>query len=292
MSRLFCFGLGYTASFLARELQSEGWHIAGTARTPDAAAELAAGGYEAFVFDSAGPAISAPVIGPALAGASHVLVSTPPDADGDPILRHFSRQLAAAPAPRWIGYLSTIGVYGDHQGGWVDETTPPDRSSARAQRRIAAEDAWLALGERTGVKTVVFRLAGIYGPGRSALDKLRAGTAQRIIKPGQVFNRIHVDDIARALKASMAGRGTYSVYNVADNEPAPPQDVVNFAAQLLQMLPPPEIDFEAANLSPMSAAFYGENRRARNVRLRNDLSLDLKFPSYREGLRAILTASV
>jgi nucleoside-diphosphate-sugar epimerase len=286
--RLFCFGLGYSAAALARDLKREGWSIAGTARAPDKAEELARLGYETFVFDGSPPS---PALVRGLEQATHVLLSIPPEADGDPVLRHCSEVLAAAPTLEWIGYLSTIGVYGDHKGGWVDETTPPDPASPRAARRIEAEEAWLSHGRRTGVRTVVFRLAGIYGPGRSAIDKLRDGTAQRIIKPGQVFNRIHVDDIAGALKASIAGRGKFDVYNVADDEPAPPQDVVSYAADLLQMPPPPEIPFAAAKLSPMAASFYGENRRASNERLHRDLGLELKFPSYREGLRSILAGS-
>jgi len=285
MSHLFCFGLGYTARCLARRLVDAGWRASGTARTLEGANALAAEGFNAFVFDGSAPG---PGVGEAIATATHVLVSAPPDAQGDPSLRHHAGDLAQAASLTWIGYLSTIGVYGDHGGGWVDETTAPDPSSERSRRRIDAEQAWLALGARKGVRTQIFRLAGIYGPGRSALDRLRQGTAQRIVKPGQVFNRIHVADIVEVLRAAIGGRGTHEIYNVTDDEPAPPQDVIAFAAQLLQMPPPPALAYEEAKLSPMAASFYAQNKRVHNERLRHDLAVDLKFPNYRQGLQAIL----
>jgi nucleoside-diphosphate-sugar epimerase len=285
MSRLLCFGLGYSARFLAQQLRAEGWHVGGTGQTPESAKTIAANGFDACVFDGLAPSPEAAV---AAAQATHILVSAPPEADGDPVLRRHIEDLANASSLAWVGYLSTVGVYGDHKGGWVDETTPVDPTAPRACRRIAAEQAWLAFGERTGVRVDVFRLAGIYGPGRSAIERVRDGSAQRIIKPGQVFNRIHVADIAGSLRASIAGHGTHRVYNVTDDEPAPPQDVIAYAAQLLHMPPPPEIAFAEAKLSPAAASFYGENRRVSNARLRKDLGVGLKFPSYREGLRAIV----
>jgi nucleoside-diphosphate-sugar epimerase len=288
MSRLLCFGLGYSASFLAQQLRAEGWHVSGTARTPESAEAVAANRFDVCVFDGSAPS---PEAAAAVAQATHILVSVPPDADGDPVLRHHIDDLAKASSLAWVGYLSTVGVYGDHKGGWVDETTPPDPTAPRAARRIGAEQAWLVFGERTGIRVDVFRLAGIYGPGRSAIERVREGTAQRIIKPGQVFNRIHVEDIAGSLRASIAGQGTHRVYNVTDDAPAPPQDVIAYAAQLLHMPPPPEIAFAEAKLSPAAASFYGENRRVSNARLRDDLGVALKFPSYREGLRAIVKIS-
>jgi nucleoside-diphosphate-sugar epimerase len=285
MTQLLCFGLGYSARALARRVAREGWRVSGTARTREAADALAAQGYEASVFDGTAPGLG---IGEALATATHVLVSAPPDASGDPVLRHYAQSLARAPSLQWIGYLSTIGVYGNRDGAWIDEETPPDPTSERSKRRLDAEAAWLATGDSAGIRTEIFRLSGIYGPGRSAFDRLRAGTAQRIVKPGQVFNRIHVEDIATALQASIAGAGEFRVYNVTDDEPAPPEDVIAYAATLLHMPPPPEIAFAEAQLSPMAASFYGENKRVRNARLRDGLGVDLKFPSYREGLRAIL----
>jgi nucleoside-diphosphate-sugar epimerase len=287
MTHLFCFGLGYSARALARRLQGEGWRVGGTARTRAGADALTAEGFDACVFDGLSPG---PGVVEAAAKATHVLVSVPPDAEGDPVLRHHIEDLASASALAWVGYLSTIGVYCDRHGAWVDETTPLNPTSERGRRRVEAEEAWLALGKRAGARVAIFRLAGIYGPGRSAFQRLRAGTAQRIIKPGQVFNRIHVEDIAAALSASINGSGTFQVCNVTDDEPAPPQDVIAFAAGLLQMPPPPEIAFEDAHLSPMAASFYGENKRVSNARLRTDLAVALKFPSYREGLRAILAA--
>ena len=220
-----------------------------------------------------------------------MLVSVPPDAGGDPAIVHHARDIEASPSIQWIGYLSTIGVYGDHGGAWIDETTPATPTHDRSRWRLAAEEAWRALGARSGKRCQVFRLPGIYGPGRSAIERVREGSARRIVKPGQVFNRIHVDDIAGALSAAMAGRGAHDVYNVTDDEPAPPQDVIAYAAALLHMPPPPEIAFEDAKLSPMVISFYAENKRVGNARLRDELGVKLKFPSYREGLQAILAQS-
>jgi nucleoside-diphosphate-sugar epimerase len=285
MSHLFGFGLGYSALCLARKLAAEGWRISGTARTPDGANAIAAQGFGAFVFDGSKPGTG---VGAALQEATHVLVSAPPGEDGDPVLNQHSTDLAQAPSLQWIGYLSTVGVYGDHQGDWVDETTPTNPVSERSHRRVGAEEAWLAFGADAGPRVQIFRLAGIYGPGRSAIDRLRAETAQRIIKAGQVFNRIHVEDIAEIVHASLSGRGTHAVYNVADDEPAPPQDVIAYAAELLQMPPPPAIPIEDARLSVMAKSFYVENKRISNARAHRDLGIDLKYPNYRLGLQAIL----
>jgi nucleoside-diphosphate-sugar epimerase len=285
MSCLFCFGLGYSAQALGRQLIAQGWRVGGTARTGDSAKALAAAGFEAVVFDGHAPR---PEASDALKHATHVLLSIPPDADGDPALRHHARDIEASPSVQWIGYLSTVGVYGDHGGAWIDETTPATPKQERSRWRLAAEDKWLALGQRSGKRAQVFRLPGIYGPGRSAIERVREGTAQRIVKPGQVFNRVHVDDIAAALAAAIAGRGAHDIYNVTDDEPAPPQDVIAYAAELLHMPAPPEIAFKDAKLSPMAASFYAENKRVSNARMRDELGVTLKFPSYREGLQAIL----
>jgi nucleoside-diphosphate-sugar epimerase len=285
MSRLFCFGLGYSAQRIAQRLAARGWSVAGTARTTAGVQNIAAQGYGAFLFDGSKPGAG---VAEELARATHVIVSAPPDADGDPVLRHHAGDLARAPALVWMGYLSTVGVYGDSQGAWIDETMPAVATSVRGRRRIAAEQAWLTLGARRATRTQVFRLAGIYGPGRSAIDRLREGNAHRVVKPGQVFNRIHVDDIAAAVIAGIDGRGAEQIYNVTDDEPAPPQDVITFAAQLLHMPPPPEVPFQEAQLSPMAASFYADNKRIRNERLRQELGVALQFPTYREGLRAIL----
>jgi nucleoside-diphosphate-sugar epimerase len=288
MTHLFCFGLGYSAQRVAKALADDGWRVTGTARTQEGADAIARAGYGAFVLDGTAPNSG---VAAALADATHILVSAPPDADGDPVLRHHAGDIVRARSLRWIGYLSTIGVYGDAGGAWIDETAPTDGTSTRARRRVEAEQAWLALDVDPGVRKQIFRLAGIYGPGRSAIEKLREGTAHRIVKPGQVFNRIHVDDIATSVLAGIGGRGNEQIYNVTDDEPAPPQDVVAYAAELLGVAAPPEIAFEQAKLSPMAASFYADNKRVRNARLRQDLGVALKFPTYREGLRAILDAT-
>jgi len=284
MTHLFCFGLGYSALRLARITSAQGWTVSGTARTTKGAERIAAEGFYPFVFDGQTPE---PGIGDALASTTHVLISAPPGEDGDPVLRRHAGDLQAASSLAWIGYLSTVGVYGDHQGDWVDETSEIRPTSQRSQRRLAAEDAWRAFGSQTGRRVQIFRLSGIYGPGRSAIDRLQEGTARRIVKPGQVFNRIHVADIATTLSAAIAGKGSQQIYNVTDDEPAPPQDVIAFAAELLQTTPPPEVAFKNAELSPMAASFYADNKRVSNARLREDLGVHLNFPSYREGLAAI-----
>jgi nucleoside-diphosphate-sugar epimerase len=288
MSRLFCFGLGYSAQALGRQLIARGWRVGGTARTGDSAKALAVAGFEAVVFDGHAPS---PEVSDALEPATHVLLSIPPDAGGDPALLHHARDIEASPSVQWIGYLSTVGVYGDYGGAWIDETTPATPAQARSRWRLAAETAWLALRQRSGKRVQVFRLPGIYGPGRSAIERVREGKAQRVVKPGQVFNRVHVDDIAGALAAAIAGHGANDIYNVTDDEPAPPQDVIAYAAGLLHMPAPPEIAFEDAKLSPMAASFYAENKRVSNARMCNELGVTLKFPSYREGLLAILAQS-
>ena len=279
--RLFCFGLGYTALALARALEAEGWRIAGTTRSPERQAELAARGIEAHLFERGRPLADA---GAALAGSSHVLVSIAPDEAGEPVLGHHRADLEGMPDLAWAGYLSTTGVYGDRDGEWVDEADPVDPSQPRTRRRVAAEGAWLA----SGLPVHIFRLAGIYGPGRSALDAVRNGTARRIVKPGQVFGRIHVDDIVQVLRASIDRPHPCAIYNLADDEPCPPQDVVAFACELLGVEPPPEVTFEEADLSPMARSFYLDSRRVGNERIRRELGVHLRHPTYREGLRAIL----
>jgi nucleoside-diphosphate-sugar epimerase len=287
MSRLFCFGLGYTARALARPLMEAGWLVAGTARTQDGAASLRREGFKAFVFD--GDTVDSG-IADALALATHVVTSAPPDERGDPVLRVYGSALSSAASLAWAGYLSTVGVYGNTFGGWVDEASDVSGDFDRTRWRIEAERDWLARLTGPGRQAQIFRLAGIYGPGRSAFDSLRSGRAQRIVKPGQVFNRIHVDDIARVLAAAMSGRGVHDVYNVADDEPAPPQDVITYAAELIGVPPPPEIVFADATLSPMARSFYESNRRVSNARLKGDLGVALRYPNYREGLRGILAA--
>lgn len=285
---LFCFGLGYTAGVLARRLRNRGAAISGTARSEDGAARLRQRGYAGHVFDGKTRHDS---IADALQTATHVLLSVPPGANGDPAFRAYAEEITRSPSVRWIGYLSTVGVYGDASGAWVDETTPAVPGSERGKRRLNAEHDWQALGEASGKSVFVFRLPGIYGPGRSAIDDCVAGTARSIIKPGQVFNRIHVDDIATALEASFAltGTGTSAerIFNVTDDEPGPPQDVVNFAADLLSLPRPPSYDFATANLTDMARSFYSENKRVSNARMKAMLGVTLAYPTFRDGLRAI-----
>jgi dTDP-4-dehydrorhamnose reductase len=284
---LFAFGLGYTALALARGYRSEFSRIGGTVREPDQAEALAAEGFEIRRLTDEG---GDPRIVADIDDADALLVSVPPGEGGDPVLARFADPIASAPRLAWIGYLSTIGVYGDRDGGWVDETTPPAPGNARSRSRLAAERAWLQLGIETGKAVQVFRLAGIYGPGRNALRQLRDGSARRIVKPGQVFNRIHVEDIAAVLRASIARPRPGAVYNVADDEPAAPQDVVACAARLAGVEPPPERPFERATLSPMAASFYAENKRVSNRLIKEDLGIRLRYPTYREGLVALRQA--
>jgi nucleoside-diphosphate-sugar epimerase len=273
---LLSIGHGYSAQALARAL-GPGWRIIATTRSAENADALRAEGVAPLVWPGSD-------LGPALAEATHLLSSVPPGQGGDPVIADLGAQLRGARHLDWVGYLSTTGVYGDHKGGWVDETAPLTPATARGRARVAAEADWAALG----LPLHIFRLAGIYGPGRSPLDKVRDGTARRIVKPGQVFSRIHVDDIAQVLAASMAHPDPGAVYNVADDEPAPPQDVIAFAARMLSLPVPPEVPFEAADLGPMAASFYAESKRVRNDRIKTDLGVQLRHPDYRAGLAALL----
>ncbi|GLK81837.1 SDR family oxidoreductase [Methylopila turkensis] len=288
MRRLAVFGCGYTARrFVA--LHGAGFDAVDvTTRSPEGVARLGAEGLKAHLFDG-GPA--APALGAAVKAATHVLVSAPPDAEGDPTLRGAGEALQAADGLAWIGYLSTIGVYADADGGWVDETTEPEPDSDRGARRIAVERDWLAFGAARGVPVQIFRLAGIYGPGRNQIENLRAGTAKRLVKPGQVFNRIHVDDIAAALAAGIARPDAGPIVNVTDDEPAPPQDVVAYAAGLLGIAPPPETPFETADITPMARSFYSSNKRVANRVLREQLGVRLAYPTYREGMAALASGA-
>ncbi len=285
--RLFCFGLGYSALTLARRLMAEGWSVAGTTRSEDKRVRLAADGIEVHLFDRDRP-LDDP--GTALAGASHLLSSVPPDGTGDPVLDLHRSDIAAVETLGWLGYLSTTGVYGDRGGDRVDEDSDLTPTGERGRRRVAAEEAWLDLWERDGLPVHLFRLAGIYGPGRSALDGVRDGTARRIDKPGQLFSRIHVDDIASVLEASIARPRPGAAYNLCDDEAAPPQEVVAYACELLGREPPPLVPFEEAELSDMARSFYRDNKRVSNARIKAELGVTLEYPTYREGLRAILAA--
>ena len=280
--RLFCFGFGYSAEALAHSLSGRILALSGTRTSLSGSEPLLKPRLAAFQGDTASEDVRA-----LLPGTTHMLVSIPPDLEGDAVLRLLREEIAALPDLGWIGYLSTVGVYGDWQGQWVDETSPTRPKSERSLRRVQAERAWLDLGRETGKRVQVFRLSGIYGPGRSVIDNLKAGTARRIVKPGQVFNRIHVDDIAQVLAAAIDAPSTHGIYNVSDDEPAPPEDVVAYAAELLGLPPPPPIAFETAGLDGMAASFWSECKRVSNARAKADLGLELLYPTYREGLKAL-----
>ncbi|NKD88412.1 SDR family oxidoreductase [Haematospirillum sp. 15-248] len=289
MPTLLCSGFGFCAAALASRLLEEGWTVRGTTRHPEKAGALRAAGIETWIFDG-----QSPMPAEALDGVTHILVSAAPkEHDGkiiDPVLdchREQLRQAAEAGTLRWVGYLSSTGVYGDHQGAVVTEDTPVSGNgsgSTPSTARIEAEQQWL----EQGGPIHIFRLSGIYGPGRSALDSVRSGRAQRIVKPGHVFCRIHVDDIATVLRTSALRPNPGRIYNVADDEPAPYADVVTWACTLLGVTPPPEIPWEQAQLSPMSAGFYNACRRVDNTRIKEELGITLAFPTYRDGLRSIL----
>jgi nucleoside-diphosphate-sugar epimerase len=285
MSRLFAFGLGFSAQVLAERLARQGWEIAGTARDEAKITQLNDRGYGAarFAGEPENPEFLAQ-----LKGATHLLHSIPPGPEGDPVLTHYRDDIAQLSSLEWIGYLSTVGVYGNQQGNWVDEETAPKPNSARTEARVLAEKTWLDFGEEIGVPVQVFRLAGIYGPGRSVFDKLAAGTARRINKNGQVFSRIHVADIASVLEASIARPRPGAIYNVADDEPAAPGDVVAHAAEMIGVPPPPEVDFADADLTPMARSFYEGSRRIGNALIKSELGVALRYPTYREGLASLI----
>ena len=292
MPTLFCFGLGYSAQHYIAEFGARFDRIAGTVRTREKAAAVASAGIgghkaETFVFD--GEAL--PEVGAALMDAAAVLVSVPPHEDGDPVLAQFADTIAGAPQLQVIVYLSTVGVYGDHGGAWVDETTPAAPVSDRSRERLVAEQEWAALGARAGKAVAVLRLSGIYGPGQNALVQVARRTAKRIDKPGQVFNRIHVADIALAIDAAFARRAN-GAFNVTDDEPTPQGTPIAFAAELLGVAPPPEIPFAGAakSMSPMALSFYGESKRVRNDKLKRELGVALRYPTYREGLRTLFAS--
>jgi len=288
MSTLLCFGLGYAADHYVGRYGDGFQRIIGTVRGAERAAVLnarLAGRFKALVFDGS---VATPEVGGAIAEAAYILVSIPPAENGDPVLAAFGDVLANAQHLRSIVYLSTVGVYGDHGGAWVDEDTPPKATSARGCARLAAERGWQQLGPRRGIPVAVLRLAGIYGPGRNALTQIARGNARRIVKPGQVFNRIHVDDIAQTIDAAFSRRAS-GIFNVADNEPSPPGDPLVFAAQLLGRELPPEISFEEAapTMTPMALSFWQECRRVKNDKLKHALGVTLAYPTYREGLEAM-----
>lgn len=283
--RLCIVGFGYSARAVAAALPPCA-RLMVTARSGAKVATLRAEGFEAFCFDGKS---AEPAFAEALLDATHILMSAPPDEVGDPLLSVARDALSRAPDLRRIAYLSTVGVYGDHDGAWVDENSALRPTSLRSRQRVAAEEVWRGFADGKGIDLGLFRLSGIYGPGRSAVENLTAGTARRIIKPGQVFNRIHVADIGAAVAAGLTAPGKLDVFNLTDDEPAPPQDVVAYAARIMGVPMPPEIPFEQAPLSPMGRSFYGENKRVSNARIKAALGYCFRYPTYREGLQAILS---
>ncbi len=290
--KLLCFGFGATARALvgdlAEDVKPAGWEVVGTCRDrAEIEDQNVLEGVTVHEFNR-----QRPLTGDVFAGVTHILSSVPPDEDGDPVLGVHGQELAAMAGLYWVGYLSTTGVYGDCGGGWVDEESPLNPSGERGRRRAAAESGWRALGKDSRLPVHIFRLAGIYGPGRSALDTVRSGQAKKVIKPGQLFSRIHRADLVRVLRASMDrprldDAELAAVYNVCDDEPAPPQDVTDFACSLLGVEPPPPVPFEEAELSEMARSFYADNKRVRNERIKKELGVTLEFPDYRSGLEAI-----
>ncbi|WEJ58560.1 SDR family oxidoreductase [Devosia sp. FJ2-5-3] len=283
--KVLFFGLGFSSQASARaiRIRDEYASIMGTVRTAERENALEATGLAAIVFDGTRPS---PDVSVALADTTHVVVSIAPDADGDVVLRHHRADLDAAKDLEWICYYSTVGVYGDFDGAWIDESAPLVPRNMRSDLRVLAEQEWRDYAAQRGVKLCILRLAGIYGPGRSSFDKLRDGTARRIIKPGQVFNRIHVEDIAR-VTALAAERRLEGIFNMADDEPTPPQDVFEHAAGMMGVPVPPDMPFESAEMSPMQKSFYRDNKRVSNKAIKTALGIEMLYPSYREGLAAI-----
>lgn len=280
--RLLIFGYGFSSRAIARALPG-GWDVRATTRNPAKIGPMARDGVTPLLFP--GSAMARHV-----EWASHVLLSAGPQNGRDPVLATLRNTFAGARHLEWVGYLSTTGVYGDHGGGWVTEGTPLKASTKRGQARIDAEGEWMALWKDHGLPVHLFRLAGIYGPGRGPFAKVRSGTARRIIKQGQVFSRTHVEDIAQTVLASIARPNPGAAYNVCDDDPAPPQDVIAHAAELLGLPVPPAIPFETAEMSPMARSFYAESKRVDNARIKSELGVQLRYPDYRTGLAALLSA--
>lgn len=286
--KLFCFGYGYTCDYLGHHLtQAGGWEIAGTTRDPDKRAFLKKQGIKTYLFDYEHPLDDPSLF---LEGVTHILVSTPPDNDGDPAFIVHGEDIAALKNLQWVGYLSSTAVYGNQDGGWVDEYSEIVPDSIRGTRRAKAENQWLSLFRQKNVPVHIFRIAGIYGPGRSALDSVRAGIARRIDKPGHAFNRIHVEDIVHILKASMDHPDPGSIYNLADDLAAPSHEVISYACDLLGIEPPLLIPYVEADMAPIARSFYADNKRVRNDKIKQDLGIQLLYSDYKSGLQACYEA--
>jgi nucleoside-diphosphate-sugar epimerase len=283
--KLFCFGFGYTAGFLSEKLMAHDWKIAGTTTNIEKRDFLKKNGVEAWLFDQS-HSIPDPV--KTFADVTHVLLSVPPDADGDPAFNAHGADLAALKNLEWVGYLSTTAIYGDQNGNWINEATPPAPSGRRGSLRLKAEEQWQSLFLHEGLPLEIFRLSGIYGPNRSALDAVRTGTAQCIDKPGHAFNRIHVEDIVQVLIASMNKPRPGGIYNLADDAPAASCEVIRFACNLTGVEIPPAIPFDQAEMPPVVRSFYTDNKRVHNDLIKNELGIQLLYPDYRSGLQACL----
>jgi nucleoside-diphosphate-sugar epimerase len=286
-NKLFCFGYGYSCDYLGHELMAQGWKIAGTTRNVEKRETLKARGVDAHLFNHECP-LPDPIF--TLKDVTHLVISTPPGDDGDPAFLMHAQDILQLPNLQWVGYLSTTGVYGDRDGGWVDEDSEIRPNSKRGSRRVEAEEQWLSLVKAHNLPLHIFRLAGIYGPGRSALDTIRAGVARRIEKAGHAFSRTHVEDIVQILIASMEKPNPGSAYNVCDDLAAPSHEVIAHACDLLARPIPPLIPFEEADLSPMARSFYADNKRVHNKKIKEELGVDLKYKNYIDGLQACLDA--
>ena len=287
-NHLFCFGYGYTCDYLGDQLQEAGgWRISGTTRDREKRNLMRARGIKAWLFD-----YHKPLGDPAafLEGVTHLLISTPPDDEGDPAFHIHVNDILELPSLQWVGYLSSTSVYGDRAGSIVDESVTAEPRSKRGSRRALAEAQWISLFHNNKLPVHIFRLAGIYGPDRSAIDTIRAGLARRVDKPGQIFSRIHVEDIVAVLLASMRAPNPGAIYNVADDLPAPSHEVIAYACELLGKPVPPLIPYDDADLTPMARSFYSDNKRVSNDKIKNELGVTLKYPDYKTGLRACLEA--
>ncbi|MBX2834287.1 MAG: SDR family oxidoreductase [Micavibrio sp.] len=287
-NKLFCFGYGYSCDYIGHALLNEGeWDVCGTTRSIEKRDMLKNRGVKAYIFDPEHPLHDPEGF---LKDTTHLLISTPPDDEGDPAFGAHIDDIMRLKSLKWIGYLSTTGVYGDRDGGWVDEGSELRPTSKRGSRRVRAEEQWYSLFKQHDLPVHIFRLAGIYGPGRSALDSVRVGTARRVIKPGQVFSRIHVEDIAGILRASMNTPHPGTIYNLCDDNPAPSYEIISYACELLNKPEPPLLPYDESNLSPMARSFYNDNKRVKNDRFKKELSYTLKYPDYKSGLKACLEA--
>lgn len=288
-NHLFCFGHGYCCDYLGHDLLKEenGWRISGTTRDHEKRDALRKRGIKTYIFDEHSPLPDALYI---LRDVTHILISTPPGNAGDPTFLAHGHDICKLPSIKWVGYLSTTGAYGDRGGGWVDENSELRPTTIRGSRRAKAEMQWLSLYKSHNLPVHIFRMAGIYGPGRCALDSVRSGIARRIDKPGHAFSRIHVEDIVQVLKASIANPAPGEIYNLSDDEPAPSHVVIEYACKLLGIPAPPLIPYDKADLAPIARSFYADNKRIKNDKIKNDLGIELKYKNYKEGLKECLAA--